>query len=277
VTLFSLVEKAEFHAALVSYSGSTPFLYDVVVVVIVLFLVYIHFGWPSRTRVRRYFGRKAFSEARLKNLWWSHCIFVLSLSILELILVLQNCIGGILLLPMLNFVIGLHDRRARKRAEDKEVIKYLRACFANPIYFAANIVGYGDFPSKPLIRVVRDEFIAEDKDFFWLTYLSVQNRNEGSSQTVYHFLAMYGMVRNLCNATAFAIVLSVGFFGLDWPNGQGPAVIVWTGVLCALMYALFARYLYVYGPYFTKYLLRAAAYSRASRRVYLRTSHRARR
>jgi hypothetical protein len=272
--LFSIVEKAEFHAALVSYSGSSPLLYDVIVGAIVVFLVYIHFGRPSRARVRRYCGKAAFSDSQLKSLWWSHCLLVLSLSGLEMLLVLQNCVGGILLLPLLNVVIGIHDRSARKRAEDKQVIKYLRACFANPIYFAANIVGYGDFPSESLIRMVRDEFIAEDKDFFWMTYLAVQNRNEGSSQTVYHFLAMYGMVRNLCNATAFAIVLSVGFFSLGWPTGQGPMVIAWTAILCALMYALFARYLYVYGPYFAKYVLRAAAYSRASRRTYLRSSHR---
>lgn len=323
VTLF-FFERHEFQIAPASYFGTQQLSY--LSVACIVFLVYIHFGYPSRRRGSDALSQNEISD--LDRLYRRHWVLVGLLTVLELLMMRLGLVAGILILPVLNVCIGIYDQRVRKQLKDNElaekmkleednklpedkeqreleeqrelrkqreaeqkeatqrakqletaqrILDYLRSRFANPIYFAANMVGYGNFPSTSLIRMVRDEFVSEveDKDFFWLTYLTVQNRNEGSSQTVYHFLAMYGMIRNLCNATAFAIVFSVGFFQMDWPNGHGAGVIVWTAILCGLMYALFVRYLYVYGPYFAKYLVRAAAYSRASRRVYLRTSRRA--
>lgn len=271
VTAFSF-RLGELPAYLVSYSAKHPIIEGAALSVGATLLVYLHFGRPSRSRARRYYDSSVLADDILQRFYQRHWTLVLLLIGLVSSLLWRGLIWSVLLLPALNIFIGLVERYAPRPlflAQLNEFLNYMKACFANPIYFAANLVGYGDLPSPPLIRMVRDEFTPDidPKDFFWLAYLKIQNRGEGASQTAYHCLATYGMVRNLCNSTAFALTLSVGFFLLRWPVGHGPAVVVWTLTLCGLVYALFARYVYVYGPYFSKYVLRAAAFSRATTRM----------
>jgi len=264
---------SELPAYLIIYSARHPILESSLLSLGAAFLVYLHFGRPSRTRARRYYNRRVLSDAQLRSFNRQHWALVLLLVSLISLSLWRGEIWIILLLPLLNSVVGLVERYAPRRLTQKILLgpflKYMKACFANPIYFAANLVGYSDLPSAQLIRMVKDEFVEQidPKDFFWVAYLKIQNRGEGASQTAYHFLATYGMVRNLCNSTAFALTLSVGFFLMKWPLGHGPSVVAWTLTQSGLVYALFARYLYVYGPYFSKYVLRAAAFTHATKRV----------
>lgn len=232
--------------------------------------LWLHYGKPSSKRAIRWTGTGDDSDVvtDYKNFARYHLLSIAVLFIIEYtVAVTLEHVSAILLLPTINWLIGYAERRllhedAKPTLRTRRVFAYAKACFTNPIYFAAKLTGYAAAPSATLIRSVKTEvgMDLDEGDLFWMTYLTVQNRGSGSSQTVYHFLAMYGMVRNLCNATAMALLSSVAVFWIEWPVNHGQGVAVWSVGLCGLMYILFIRYLYVYGAYFSKYVIRAAAF-----------------
>lgn len=242
--------------------------YNVTALLLAL-LVWAHFGRPSRSKAARYTLKASRGDIMTYNILFKvHMLGLATVYLsLYLSLVYRGQVGALLVLPAINAAIVLSERylvtESRKALRRRtRLLTYAKACFTNPIYFAAKLTGYGDMPSTALIRAVRSGIgsDSDSKDFFWMTYLTIQNRGLGSSQTVYHFLAMYGMVRNICNATAFVLMSSVAVFWVEWPLNHGQGVVVWSVGLCVLMYALFARYLYVYGAYFSKYVLRSGAF-----------------
>ena len=234
----------------------------------IVFLLYIHLGRPSRSKPRRQNVGDATYARHCTELFLYHWLAVIFLAIIEWATVIGlGAVWMILALPLLNIILSVVERFVMEewvysRPYASHFYDYARACFTNPIYFAAKLVGYGDSPSRDVIRGVREGLgvTFQRSEFFWITYLMVQNRGAGASQTMYHFLAQYSMARNVCNATAFVLLASVGAFWLRWPTDHAQAVVVWAFGLCCLMYALFARYLYLYGAYFSKYVLRSAAY-----------------
>jgi intracellular septation protein A len=242
--------------------------HSLIVVAILPPLLYLHFGLPSIRKPRRYPEDDASAAIEYERLAAYHLFLLIVLFYGELLIV--AALGWafmILLLPLINIAVGLTERLLRRGDEyrsdsARRVFFYLRMTFTNLLYFAAKLVGYGELPSIALIRSVRDPIVQEwsEREFFWMTYLTVQNRGGPASQTVYHFLAMYGIVRNLCNATAFILLGSVVAFVVRWPKDNELAVVLWLLGLCCLMYALFARYLYMYGAYFNKYVLRVASF-----------------
>lgn len=259
----------------------TPWLqvHGLVVAAALILLVYIHFGKPSRRKPQLYGQQTPKALAHYAEFFLYHCILLVILFIFEFLMIyLVGAVATILLLPVINAVIGLAERRAKRTGTYStpyigHFYDYSRICFTNAIYWAAKLTGYGDIPSTEIIRTVHSAVGPDcaENDFFWLSYLTIQNRGVGSSQTMYHFLAMYGMVRNLCNATACILMVSVAIFWLEWPSKYGQGVAVWSVSLCVLMYALFIRYLYVYGSYFSRYVLRAAAFVFRSTRPHVQT------
>jgi hypothetical protein len=196
---------------------STDFRYwlqthPVSIMLLLVCLLYMHFGPPSLRKPYRS-GDSLRATNHYKEFALLHASLLLILFVLEFILMIGT--GGavaILLLPATNLVIGVSERFTLSHGTQSAYVTrfffYAKACFSNSIYFAAKLTGYGDIPSQEIIATVR-RGIGKDydaRDFFWMTYLTVQNRGLGSSQTVYHFLAMYGMVRNLCNATSLILM-----------------------------------------------------------------------
>jgi hypothetical protein len=232
-------------------------------------ILWLHLGRPSLRRARR---RTMISDRehveRDREFVRYHILLLLMIFLIEFIaIMILGYVSFVLLLPALNIAIGIAERRLFDGVVDpgplvRKFYAYAKARFTNPIYFAAKLTGYGDLPSSALIRSARSSIgtDVEERDFFWMTYLTVQNRGGAATQSMYHFLAMYGMVRNLCNATAMVLLWSVAIFWIEWPEGHGHGVAIWSLGLCGLMYGLFIRYLYVYAAYFSKYVLRTAAY-----------------
>jgi hypothetical protein len=238
------------------------------VAAVIVALLFVHFGRPSLSKPKRYPESDAKAAGHYRGFFLSHCVFLGIIGILQLVCVWSlGWTWAILLLPAINILIGLSERLVRANHDyrtpyARRFFFYARLTFTSPIYLGAKLVGYGDTPSTVIIDNVRDAIGADcgEKDLFWMSYLLVQIRGAGASQTMYHFLAMYGMVRNLCDATAFALVLSVAAFWYRWPTDHEQAAVLWCLGLCVLMYSLFLRYLYVYGAYFSKYVVRAAAF-----------------
>lgn len=238
-------------------------------IVAIPILLYVHFGKPSRRKaLRQPHDDDPKYAAHCAELVVYHWVMLVILAFLEFgLIVFLGWVVAILLLPAINFIVGYAERRVMKdwvysKPYARHLYNYARACFTNPIYLAAKLVGYGDPPGRRLILNVREKIgdAYQQSDFFWISYLIVQNHGAGASQTTYHFLAQYSMARNVCNATAFVLLASVGAFWLRWPTNHELEVVWWALGLCCLMYALFARYLYLYGSYFSKYVLRTAAY-----------------
>jgi len=249
--------------------------HQVLVIVSALLLIIVHFGWPSARKARRQPIQNKKSLIHYDELFWCHIAVIGLLWVfLSLLLLGDGDVFFIMMLPAINVVIGVAERFIMKEwaysapyAED--LYCYARACFTNPIYLAAKLVGYGDPPSRSVIDAAQACADAgdSDNDLFWMTYITVQDRGGATTQTMYHFLASYSMVRNLCNATAFVVFASIVAFVVRWPITHAANMVAWTFGLCCLMYALFARYLYLYGTYFSKYVIRVAAYI-SRRRTY---------
>lgn len=238
------------------------------IALLLLIFFYLHFGWPTFTKAKRYPEADPRAAIHYREFALYHIVFFAVFFFIEVMLIAGlGRVAAILLLPIANVIIGLSERGVRRGEEyrsdyARRFYFYLRLSFTNALYFAAKLSGYGDIPSQAIVSDARSAAGAScgNKDFFWMAYLAVQNHGGAASQTAYHFLAAYGMVRNLCNATALVLVGSVIEFWIRWPEEQGAAVVIWCVGLCFLMYALFARYLYLYASYFSKYTLRVAAH-----------------
>jgi len=250
--------------------------HEAIAAVVLLVLFYIHFGVPTFRKPSRYPESDHRAVTHYQEFAHYHIVFLAVVCFIEFSLIVTlGWIGAVLVLPALNIAIGLWERAMRRQEEyrspyARRFFFYLRLSFTNAIYFAAKLAGYGDIPSSAIISDARATAgpACGDKDFFWMTYLAVQNHGGAASQTAYHFLAAYGMVRNLCNATAMVLVAAFAAFWVRWPAEHGAAVVIWCVGLCFLMYALFARYLYLYASYFSKYVLRVAAHVyRGTRRL----------
>ena len=232
-----------------------------------LVLFYFHLGLPTWRKPRRYPEHCSNAAEHYDAFATGHLAFFCTFYFAILYAILMfGWIWSVFGLLAVNLFIGFAERTARSDDEYSSALLrrfffYSRLCFTNPTYFAAKLVGYGDIPSAATIRTVHAGLgSGGSKDFFWMTYLTVQQHGGNATQTLYHYIAQYQMVRNLCNATAVMLLTSVAAFWNLWPTEHGVAVVTWTLGLCLLMYALFARYLYLYGAYFNKYAIRAAAY-----------------
>jgi len=204
------------------------------------------------------------------SFFWTHVIVFLFASLTSTILLLHGQVVCVIVTLLgYNSILLAIDRSFKKHHNEtglpslEKLLFYVRLTFADLATFAANLVGYGETPSTKLIGSLLDSMDPDchEKDFFWLTYLIVQNEGGGSLPTTYHFLSNYGMVRNLCSSTICLAVASAAAFASNWPLGKGSHAALWILVLFILAYSLFARFLYLYSSYFSKYVLRSAAFA----------------
>src|SRR5205085_7425040 len=155
------VAFVELSAALLSFrirplhpQLSSEFLTHFVSVAVLLAgLSYLHFGWPSLRKPHRYpehgDSRAATHYQEFYAYHWTGIGIVL---VFEFVLVaVVGWVPAILLFPAINIVIGLAEKLGRTGTEYKSAYVrrfyfYLRLCFANLIYFAANVSGYGTTP-----------------------------------------------------------------------------------------------------------------------------------
>lgn len=180
-----------------------------------------------------------------------------------------NWLGWLAVPSLLNAALVVGDRVARdvngeyrERWQEKSAL-YVRSTFVNWVNFVANLVDYGELPSRQVLTRAKQavgDIPTETSDFFWLSWIRVQHGAPQLFSTSYHFLSMYGMNRNLCGATAMILLAGLTVFVLN--PGVVPdtaAMASWIVGLFLLSVLFFARYLYLYAGYFTKFTIRAAA------------------
>jgi hypothetical protein len=171
-------------------------------------------------------------------------------------------------LALTNLLLASLDQRLRragkgkhKRALARYVFFYLNLTYANLAYLGAKMVGYGAGPSRLLIGRAKDlvGYTSESNDFFWMAELRIQLRSAKFHDTAYHAMALQTMNRNLSNATAFVLLISVVSFLLRWPDGVRHGALIWVGALSTLSYLFFVRYLFLFAGRHSRFLIRAAA------------------
>lgn len=234
-------------------------------------LTYLHLGAPTRRAerldLREEFG--SFREIRILH----GVLLILVVSLVTAAVLVFESLAPLLALVTLSALIVAGDRRMRRereysRGSAKKFYFYLRSSFPNWIYFVANLVDYGSMPSRSVLtkaKACTGKCDGSSSDFFWLAYINLENRAPASFPAAYHFLSMYGMNRNLSTATGFILIhtgLSYFFNRLIAADAE---VFVWVCTLLAFSLLFFVRYLYLYSGYYSKYIVRAAAYLEEAR------------
>jgi hypothetical protein len=241
----------------------------VLICLAILVIVFLHLGVPGAQRARLldpdeksrgWYGEAASIHATavlliafLVAYWfvWSRSAWVLAA------------------LPGLNLALILVERKRRDASGEystvatKRFFLYMRSTLVAPLYFIAVAVGYGRSPSEDVLRRARDSVLGKSfgSDFFWLCYIRLINRAPLSYPTAYHFLSLYGMNRNLAAATGTLLAYIAVHFAVHRPLAVGDgAILIVASVLWGLSLVFFARYLYMYAGYFSKYIVRVAAW-----------------
>jgi len=233
-------------------------------------LVVIHFGIPSISKARDVCRSTLDAKDMTVQLVIGHILLiVVGAVILAMAVVANGFTWFILLLPIANFAMALGDRKMVKQygmlyktPAMRCVFMYARRTFVNPAYFAAKLVGYGSGPAAELIgkALQAARYGSAANDFYWMCQLRVENDAPRTYDTAYHGMAMYTMNRNLCNATAIVIVISLIEYYIHWPDNYRHMPLFWIAALCVITYAFFIRFLYLFSGAYSKYIIRAAAF-----------------
>jgi len=233
---------------------------------ILLVLSILHLGFPLTPRRRIGSGKgKRFLAVSIRAAF-IHSTFVFVLpALVEWLIITHLDLWYILIFPGINILV-ITMERIRKSDGDNAVvtltIRLLRARFVNLFYWFANIAGYGDAPAKDVIDSVEQE-IGQNigtcpSEYYWACSIAAEKAAGHSYNTAYHFLSMYGMNRNLANATNVTILYSVVRIFLKQPAHEPAEILIMLSILLAFSIAFFIRYLYLYGAYYSKYLFRHA-------------------
>lgn len=229
----------------------------------------VHLGFPIWLKGSRH-ARKHPAGARMFR--W--CFFV-HIAVLVLVTALIGWAIGyhgkasiLFILPLTNWLLATIDRRLRRKGKGrhkKPIVRYfyyyLTVTFMNFAYMGAKMVGYGAAPSRDLIGKAKSlvGYTSESNDFFWMAHLRIQKDAPQLYETAYHSMALQGMNRNLSNATAFVLVVSVVCFVISWPTGYRHGALLWVGALSMLSYLFFVRFLFLFAGRHSRFIIRAAA------------------
>jgi hypothetical protein len=229
---------------------------------VAIVLTLFHFGVP-------FYGyrtvREQFTSRAARWVGILHVVFNLLTAVGLYSLLRHHQQFAIPVLILVNLLIGAVDRicsqweRLQKRGTVRITQRYLRSTFINPIYSAAKLVSYAKTPAPEVIKKAQELAGPLKEDFFWSCYLLTQSNAPVAFTSIYHFLALYGMSRNLCNATFAIWVWSVISFLFRSPHPVDASVIIWSVALAGLTYVFFFRFLYFYASYFSRYVVRVAA------------------
>jgi hypothetical protein len=271
----NLVPVVFFEFALVAFGRQNPHAGSwvqrnpVLVLFLSILLVIVHFGVPSIRKAREVCLKLGDPTAVTELVVGHVAVILISAVTIASFLVLLGWSSILLILPAANFAMAFGDRRmllkfgsAYRSQNMKRVFVYARRTFVNPAYFAAKIVGYGSSPTTDLLgkAFIDAKYDSHANDFYWMCQLRLENDAPRSYDTAYHGMAMYTMNRNLCNATAFIVILSLVAFYVRWPQGVRHSALIWVAGLCVLTYAFFVRYLYLFSGLYSKYVVRTAAF-----------------
>jgi hypothetical protein len=233
-------------------------------------LVLVHFGIPSFRKAKEVSGSSGDPGSVRLELTFGHmALVVIATFLVGMAIIAIGFTEIVLLLPISNVVVAIADRHllskygvTYKTAGMRAFFIYVRRTFVNPAYFAAKLVGYGSAPAAELIgrAFTEAKYDSTSNDFYWMCQLTIENDAPRTYDTAYHGMAMYTMNRNLCNATAFVVIVSLVAFYAHWPDGYRYVPLLWVAVLCAVTYAFFIRYLYLFSGLYSKYIVRAAAF-----------------
>jgi len=231
--------------------------------------VVAHFGIPHWVPSSRYAARFRDVIGLFRWFFWCHIVVLLLIgAIVGWAIAYQGTASVLVVLPLTNLLLALIDRRLRRQGRGRHrrvfvrcLYFYLTLTFVNFAYFGAKLVGYSAAPSRDLIARA-SRFVgynSQENDFFWMTHLRVQKEAPTLYATVYHAMSLQGMNRNLSNATAFILAVSVGAFAIKWPEPFRYSALVWIAALAGLSYLFFVRYLFLFSGPHSRYILRAAA------------------
>ena len=229
-------------------------------------LIVLHFGIPSKRILK--VVPKSKSNQYQKYLNFHIMTFILLLLVITTIIHITGNLTSFLIIPLISISVIIINRIFRKKIDTMdgtlyEFFGYLSTTAVNWVYFLAVLVGYGSMPSRAVIKdasklIGRIE--NSSSDFFWLTYIHLENIATSSYPAAYSFLSMYGMNRNLCNSSVLIVIYSIyslSFRSLIYNNSS---IVIWLSLFSLFIIVFFARYLYLYSSYYSQYTLRVSAF-----------------
>ncbi len=238
------------------------------IAVAVAVLLRLHCGWPSMRAARVDEEGDYVHQYALLRKW--HAVFLLWLFLLLYTAVLAfHSYWPLAVLPILNLILAFMDKALREGVDYRSKIiekhfLYLRCTFQSWVYFCAQLSGYGHMPSRETLGAALSTVGASrstPSDFWWLSSICLENLAPRSHPTAYHFMSLSGMNRNLCGSTLLAIGHFLGLYCAErghHVNAAGFTAFLLVMLSLALLFLL--RYLYLYSGYYSKFVVRVAAF-----------------
>lgn len=142
------------------------------------------------------------------------------------------------------------------------LVSYVKGIQISYFYWFAIIAGYGTPPGRQVLDRAKERlgYEGENTELYWAASVEADEVGGLSWASQNHFLNMYEMNRNLCNACFLLIPSAIIRMIISAPSQVSMLMIYWGGLLAFVSAVFLVRYFYIYSGYYSKHLLRLAAY-----------------